>query len=227
MRLTTCIACLAFLNVGCLSTGGKNPNHSVMRSSPQDLSAISAKVAQAYRKLDRYYFDAVLHRQWTDKGKTVERTNLAVVKMGIDTVLTRVFDSPGPDKHLIAFLTKKKGEDGRLPMDRREDGCLSGSLGNSWIGPTPPADLPLFAERIEAGTYAGTAHIQGRACHVIRHDMVAGEGEYYYRRVDTYFVDAKTFRIVVWKNEDYERPTGKPWMTCTRSYTEREVHALP
>ncbi len=196
----------------------------VTRSSEQQkLATIAAKVTEAYEKLERYFFEASLHRQWTEKGKTIERQNHAVVKMGIDTILTRVFDSAGSDKHLIAVITKKKGEDRRLPVDRREDGCLSGSLQNSWIGPTPTRRVLYFAEKFKAGRYLGIERVNGRTCHVIEHDMVQGKGKYYYRRVDTYYVDAKTFRIVVWKNEDYEKPAGKPWMTCTRSYTEREV----
>ncbi len=195
----------------------------VRSSEEQKLATIAAKVTEAYGKLERYSFEASLHRQWTEKGKTIERQNHAVVKMGIDTILTRVFDSAGSDKHLVAVIVKKKGEDSRLPVDRREDGCLSGQLENPWIGPTPTRHVLYLAKRIEAGRYAGTEQVNGRTCHVIKHDLVEREDEYYYRRVDTYYVDAKTFRIAVWKNEDYEKPTGKPWMTCTRSYTERAV----
>lgn len=223
-RTTLFIACLALLNFGCLSTGNnQRPSHSVDPSKPPELSDISARVTAAYQKLERYSFDALLHRQWTEDGHTVERENFAVVKMGIDTILTRVFDSAGPDKRMIAVATKKKGEAGRLPMDRREDGCLSGTLQEPWIGPTPTDHVLLLAKRIKAGRYAGTEQVNGRTCHVIKHDILMDEGEHYYRRVDTYYIDAKTFRMAVWKNEDYEKLTGKPRMTCTRSYTEREV----
>ena len=186
------------------------------------LETIAKNVKRAYQELRSYEFEASLDRQWDDKGTTERRHNHAKVLMGVDAVTTRVFKGTGSKEKLVFLMIKDQGKKARIIQDSREDSCLSGTLKNSWIGPPETAKPPMFADRIKNGTLKGTERVGDRECYVVEHNMVEYAGGYY-RRVDTFYVDTDSFRVLKWINEDYNKPGKKPWMTCAREYKEGEV----
>lgn len=221
-RSTVLLLVLAIPFPSRAQTPNKAPDNQTAPVEIPALETIAKNVERAYQEMRSYEFEASLVRQWNDKGKTVRRHNRARVAMGVDAVTTQVFAGTGSQEKSIFLMIKEQGKEARIVQDSREDSCLSGTLKNSWIGPPETAKLPNFSERINNGTFKGTERVGERVCYVIEHNIVEYAGGYY-RRVDTYYVDTNSFHVLKWTNEDFNKPGQKPWMTCSRVYTEREV----
>lgn len=185
--------------------------------------ALADKSAEAYRNTTYLEMTAVTSRTWKDGDELHHKIyNVIVVMEGNSLhavihgdVLKELTKIPLP----TTMRTTEHGRVAEFTFWEEVDGCLIDEFKRpSWLGENEPPWL----KGIRQGKFKGkkTTPASGEYFEVVRIiEEQESEGIPYWKRVDTYKVDPKTFFILGVKTQEYNSPESKPYMTAIKIYT--------
>ncbi len=191
-----------------------------VRNSPNDpdpfLMELEERVTQAYRESEFLSFEAEVVRRVAG-----EVTSQYLIEIEMTTTSTTI---EVRDSEQVVLWLKKVVLPNETTMIRKDyspngnyvfaDTCLSGSLQETWIGHSPPAEPPPYTYRIRDGTYLGLSEVDGKFCHQVRFSSDGVTQDYY--------INPETYLFMEWTSI-HTKPNSEVWMTITRRYCYPEM----